>query len=152
MFIMLMISVFMIAALIMIRTRLVKIGLNKINDCKMFVHALSFLLYALVAAFSSFVNQYYFHWLILLIFADASFACLFFVLWDLGSRNSVGSKEADGNSTEEEDVSAQVDPEVEQQSAIKRMAGTDTLNERFKPEVRRRASIDRVERLMSQQN
>lgn len=80
------VSVFMIVALLKIRQKLVKLGLGKVNDCKMIVHALSFLLYAIVAILSSFVgdNYYYFHWVLCLVFADASFICLFFVLWDLG--------------------------------------------------------------------
>ena len=59
----------------------------------MVVHSLAYVLYiasyaistALVAFLSS-NKESYFHWIINIIFGSASYVCLFFVMWHLGTK------------------------------------------------------------------
>jgi membrane protein YdbS with pleckstrin-like domain len=81
----------MVVALLKIRSTIKKNGYgDRISPQKMVVHALAFILYVMVTIVAStvtiFKNAYYFHWLVCMVFADASFICLFFVLWHLGSK------------------------------------------------------------------
>lgn len=62
----------------------------------MIVHAGAFVLYILVAIIDTVIdffdpadNDYYFHWLLLLVFAWGAFICLIFLIWHLGTKRKV---------------------------------------------------------------
>lgn len=81
----------MVAALLKIRSAIKKNGFgDRISPLKMVIHALAFILYVMVTIVATtvpiFSGAYYFHWLVCMVFADASFICLFFVLWHLGTK------------------------------------------------------------------
>ena len=58
----------------------------------MVVHALAFVLYIAVVIVATTTDKlthakdYYFHWIICAVFADASYFCFFIVLWHLGTK------------------------------------------------------------------
>jgi Ca2+/Na+ antiporter len=90
----------MVVALLKIRSTIKKNGYgDRISPQKMVVHALAFILYVMVTIVAStvtiFKNAYYFHWLVCMVFADASFICLFFVLWHLGSKQNTNKIDYD---------------------------------------------------------
>jgi membrane protein YdbS with pleckstrin-like domain len=90
----------MVVALLKIRSTIKKNGYgDRISPQKMVVHALAFILYVMVTIVAStvtiFKNAYYFHWLVCMVFADASFICLFFVLWHLGSKQNTSKIDYD---------------------------------------------------------
>lgn len=90
----------MVVALLKIRSTIKKNGYgDRISPQKMVVHALAFILYVMVTIVAStvtiFKNAYYFHWLVCMVFADASFICLFFVLWHLGGKQNTNKIDYD---------------------------------------------------------
>ena len=97
----------MVVALLKIRSSLKKNGHgDRISPLKMVVHALAFILYVMVTIIAStvtmFKNAYYFHWLVCMVFADASFICLFLVLWHLGTKQIKDSIDYDAITEKEE--------------------------------------------------
>lgn len=97
----------MLVALVKIRKTLKRNGFgDRISPKRMVVHALAFILYVVVLVFASTLKHiedaYYFHWFVCMIFADASFICLFLVLWHLGTKIEVVQSTIDDAKTENE--------------------------------------------------
>ena len=86
--IMVLISGSMVVALQRIRSCLIKSGFkDRLSNFKLTLHALAFLLYIGVLIVSMFIDrEFYFHWLVALIFGDGAFVCLFLMLYHLGTK------------------------------------------------------------------
>lgn len=86
----------MVSALVMFRLNLAKCGLaQRTENFKMIIHSGAFLIYAITAIVATLLDffmqannkaDFYFHWLLLLIFGFASFVCLLILLCTLGTK------------------------------------------------------------------